>query len=170
MWKHYNIGEGTVIALPKASSKPVIKLDIIEAPVTLASARPLHYREQVKMLICKECSKTFFSQSEYDEHMEMGWHDKPDLAGETVWDSVKKRWCQLVTGISASGKILDFVFCHFTWIQKYRWCEKHLSFTSLTTYLLFVLGTISTRYIIITFSDCQKSWYIHFFKVLFYKN
>ena len=33
MWKHKNIGKDTVIEIQKASSKPVIRLDIVKAPV-----------------------------------------------------------------------------------------------------------------------------------------
>ena len=118
VWKAYNIGEGELLKYENLQIQPQ---DI----ASLAVKQPFGPRQkecgiigervasQSKIFSCSEstCVLTFKSEREAQAHMDSGKHVK-ELESVSLYDTIRLRWAERVTGISNVAQEASAVFAH----------------------------------------------------------
>lgn len=118
VWKAYNIGEGKLLKYKNLQIQPQ---DI----ASLVVKQPFGPRQkecgvigervasQSEIFSCSEstCVLTFKSEREVQTHMDSGKHVK-ELESVSLYDTIRLRWAERVTGISNVAQEASAVFAH----------------------------------------------------------
>ena len=118
VWKAYNIGEGKLLKYKNLQIQPQ---DI----ASLVVKQPFGPRQkecgvigervasQSEIFSCSEstCVLTFKSEREAQAHMDSGKHVK-ELESVSLYDTIRLRWAERVTGISNVAQEASAVFAH----------------------------------------------------------
>ena len=118
VWKAYNIGEGKLLNYKNLQIQP-------QEIASLFVKQPFGPRQkecgvigervasQSEIFSCSEstCVLTFKSEREAQAHMDSGKHVK-ELESVSLYDTIRLRWAERVTGISSVAQEASAVFAH----------------------------------------------------------
>ena len=118
-WKAYNVGPGRLLAYGELSIKKqeATGLKVIQpfSPRSKERGTILEsMRSKTEIFSCTEtgCVLTFKTEAEADAHMDSGRHVR-ELESESLYDSIRKKWADKVTGVSVSSFGHESVLTHY---------------------------------------------------------
>jgi len=115
-WKAYNVGTGRLfkyddILIHAQESTSLKIIQPFGAPVKERGTVGESVRTASSDIFsCKEngCVLTFKTAGEVEAHMDTGKH-RMELESESLYDSVRRKWAERVTGVTSGGSLLQSV-------------------------------------------------------------